>query len=301
MTHQSVLLQTSIEGLDIKPGEIFVDGTLGGAGHSEEVIRRFGNEITVVGIDLDTDALVRSKERLEKLPSFDSSKVFFKEGSFRNIDKILDELGLAHVDKILLDIGTSSFQIEESGRGFSFKLDEPLAMTLSKETLPDEVNARDVVNNWSEKSLSDIIYGFGEERYARKIANAIVSAREEKPIETSGELADIIINAVPASYRHGKIHPATRTFQAIRIAVNDELGALRDGVIKGFERLAPGGRMAVISFHSLEDRIVKDFFREMKNQGKAELITKKPLTPSIEEISENPRSRSAKLRIISKI
>jgi 16S rRNA (cytosine1402-N4)-methyltransferase len=301
MTHTSVLLQTSIEGLDIKPGEIFVDGTLGGAGHSEEVIRRFGNEITVVGIDLDTDALERSKLRLQKLPSFNASKVFFKEGSFRNIDTILDELGFEKVQKILLDIGTSSFQIEESGRGFSFKTDEPLAMTLSKETLPGEVNARDVVNNWSEKSLSDIIYGFGEERYARKIANAIVSSREVKPIETSGELADIIINAVPASYRRGKIHPATRTFQAIRIAVNDELGALRDGVIKGFERLAPGGRMAVISFHSLEDRIVKDFFREMKNEGKATLLTKKPLTPSIEEISANPRSRSAKLRIISKI
>lgn len=301
MTHTSVLLQTSIEGLDIKPGEIFVDGTLGGAGHSEEVIRRFGNDITVVGIDLDTDALERSKLRLQKLPSFNASKVFFKEGSFRNIDTILDELGFEKVQKILLDIGTSSFQIEESGRGFSFKTDEPLAMTLSKETLPGEVNARDVVNNWSEKSLSDIIYGFGEERYARKIANAIVSSREVKPIETSGELADIIINAVPASYRRGKIHPATRTFQAIRIAVNDELGALRDGVIKGFERLAPGGRMAVISFHSLEDRIVKDFFREMKNEGKATLLTKKPLTPSIEEISANPRSRSAKLRIISKI
>lgn len=297
MTHTSVLLQTSIEGLDIKPGEIFVDGTLGGGGHSEEVIKRFGDSVRVIGLDLDSDAVKRSGERLSKL----SSQVTLKQGSFRNIDSLLTELGLSHVHKILLDIGTSSFQIEESGRGFTFKKDEPLTMTFSKETSEGELTARDVVNEWSEKSLADIIFGFGEERYSRKIAKAIVERRAVQSIETTGDLAEIILKATPASYRRGKIHPATRTFQAIRIAVNDELGALKDGIKKGFDMLAPGGRLAVISFHSLEDRIVKEFFREMKNEGKATLITKKPLVPSDVEVKENPRSRSAKLRIISKI
>lgn len=297
MAHTSVLLQTSIEGLDIKPGDIFLDGTLGGGGHSEEVLKRFGDSVTVIGIDLDLDAIERSRERLSKL----SSRVTFKEGSFRNIDSILYDLGISQVHKILLDIGTSSFQIEDSGRGFSFKTDEPLKMTLSKETPTGDVSARDVVNDWSEKSLADIIFGFGEERYARKIAKAIVERRLNQSIETTGDLVEIILKAVPASYRRGKIHPATRTFQAIRIAVNDELGALKEGIEKGFKMLAPGGRMAVISFHSLEDRIVKDFFRQMKNDGKANLLTKKPIVPSQIEVSSNPRSRSAKMRIISKI
>lgn len=297
MTHTSVLLQTSIDGLDIKPGEIFVDGTLGGGGHSEEVIKRFGDSVRVVGLDLDSDAIARTNERLSRI----SSQVTLKQGSFRNIDLILVELGLSHVHKILLDIGTSSFQIEESGRGFTFKKDEPLSMTFSKETPTGDVNAREVVNEWSEKSLADIIFGFGEERYSRKIARAIVERRTIQSIETTNDLVEIILKAVPASYRRGKIHPATRTFQAIRIAVNDELGALKDGITKGFEMLAPGGRMAVISFHSLEDRIVKDFFREMKNEEKAVLITKKPIVPSDEEVRSNPRSRSAKLRIIQKI
>lgn len=297
MAHTTVLLHTSIEGLDIKPGDVFVDGTLGGGGHTEEVVRRFGDAVTVVGIDLDADALTRSQERLSAL----SSKVIFKQGSFRNIDTILAELGITAVQKILLDIGTSAFQIEDSGRGFSFKNDEPLVMTLSKDTSQTGVNAKDVVNEWGEETLSDIIFGFGEERYARRIARAIVERRKLKTIETTGELVEIILSATPASYYRGKIHPATRTFQALRIAVNDELGALKEGIRKGFELLSPGGRMAVISFHSLEDRIVKDYFREMKNEERAVLLTKKPIVPDEKEVMENPRSRSAKLRIISKI
>ena len=305
MTHKSVLLQASIDGLDIKQGDIFVDGTLGDGGHSEEVLRRFGESVTIIGLDLDMDALKRSRERLEKL----SKKTTLKQGSFRNIDKIIAELGLSgpKVDKILLDIGTSTFQIEESGRGFSFKKDEPLQMTFSKQAqgsqgdLETGITARDVVNSWAEESLRDIIYGFGEERYAKRIAEAIVEARARKPIETTSQLEEIIFRATPSSYHHGKIHPATKTFQAIRIAVNDELGALKEGIEKGFECLSPGGRMAVTSFHSLEDRIVKTFFRQLKDEGKATLITKKPIVPSEEEIEANPRSRSAKLRIISKI
>ncbi len=297
MAHTSVLLQASIDGLDLKAGEIFVDGTLGGGGHSEEVIRRFGESVTIIGLDMDVDALKRSRERLENL----GGKIIFRQANFKDIDKILLDLNIPSVQKILLDIGTSSFQIEDSGRGFSFKSDEPLQMTFVKDISPETVTARDVVNDWEEESLGNVIYGFGGERYGRRIARAIVEERGNKPIETTGELVNIIIKATPFSYHRGKIHPATRTFQAIRIAVNDELGALKQGITKGFEKLSVGGRLAVISFHSLEDRIVKDFFKQMKNEGRADLITKKPIIATEEEVEANPRARSAKLRIISKL
>lgn len=298
MPHSSVLLQASIDALAPKEGEIFLDATLDGGGHSEEVLARTGARATIVGIDLDRSTLALAGERLKK--KFPDAKIFLEEGNFRNLDKILEKLKIGAPDKILFDLGTSAFSLEESGRGFSFKSDEPLLMTFKEAPSEEDVTAMDVVNKWGEKTLADIIYGFGGERYSRKIARAIVENREKKAVETSGELREIILKATPHSYHYGKIDPATRTFQAIRIAVNDELGALKEGIEKGFAALTSGGRMAVISFHSLEDRIVKEFFRKMKNEGAAEILTKKPLVASRGEIEANPRARSAKLRIISK-
>ena len=217
------------------------------------------------------------------------------------MDEVLDELGIGKVNRIMLDLGLSSDQFETSGRGFTFKNDEPLLMTFSKNPDVDDLTAGYIVNNWSEASIADIIFGYGEERYARKIAKGIVSYRQKKKIETTGELVEIINQSVPGMYKRGRIHPATRTFQALRIAVNDELNTLKEGLAKGFDRLEKGGRMAVISFHSLEDRIVKHFNIEKKELGLANIITKKPIEASEEEIQNNPRSRSAKLRIIEKI
>jgi 16S rRNA (cytosine1402-N4)-methyltransferase len=212
----------------------------------------------------------------------------------------LDQAGVAGVDGIIFDLGLSSNQIEESGRGFSFKTDEPLLMTMKKDPQSSDITAYEIVNSWSEESLADIIYGYGEDRFARRIAKAIVMAREIQSIETAGQLSDIIASVVP-KFGFKKINPATKTFQAIRIAVNDELGAIKEALPKAFSRLNTGGRISIISFHSLEDRIVKRFFKEKSEAGEGRLINKKPITPSPQEIAENPRSRSAKLRIIEKI
>jgi 16S rRNA (cytosine1402-N4)-methyltransferase len=295
--HISVLLHESIDGLQIQAGEIYVDGTLGSGGHAEVVALTFGGNVQIIGIDMDSEALARATSRFKKI----HANATFVQGNFRNIDTILDSLGVDKVHKILLDIGLSSNQLDESGRGFSFRFDEPLKMTFAKEIGEDDTTADDVVNFWQEDTLETIIRGFGEERYAKKIAHAIVYARSIKPIKTTHQLVEVIKSAVPVRYTTGKLHFATRTFQAIRIAVNQELKALEEGIAKGFERLAPGGRMAVISFHSLEDRIVKNFFRNQTHADLAHLITKKPITASDEEVSINRRSRSAKLRIIEKI
>ncbi len=301
MQHVTVLLHESIDGLDIHENDIFVDGTLGGGGHSEEVVKRFGSKVTVVGIDRDSDALDRTRERLSK---YDHSLHLVQE-NFRNIDSVLKGLNLDHADRILLDLGLSSFQLEESGRGFSFKTDEPLHMTFAKDPSSHLFSADDIVNEWEESSIADVIYGYGEERYARRIARAIVEQRKEKRITTASELAGIVEKAMPSITRKFSLkkrpHAATKTFQALRIAVNDELGSLRDGLRIGFESLSSGGRMAIISFHSLEDRIVKHFYKELEKEGKGKIVTKKALLPSEKESYENPRSRSAKLRIISKI
>jgi 16S rRNA (cytosine1402-N4)-methyltransferase len=294
--HTSVLLHESIDGLAIVPGDIYVDGTLGSGGHAEEVAKRFGNAVRIIGIDMDADALARSRTRLEA----QGAKVTYVQGNFRNIDTILESLEIREVNRILLDIGLSSNQLDESGRGFSFMRDEPLQMTFAKDVVLGDTTAETVVNEWSEETLSTIIYGFGEERYARRIAKAIVEARELEPITTTGQLVEVIASAVPVRYQKGKIHFATRTFQAIRIAVNQELQALEEGLKKSFDMLAFGGRLAVISFHSLEDRIVKNFFRALAQDGKATLVTKKPLEAGEEEQATNRRSRSAKLRIIEK-
>jgi 16S rRNA (cytosine1402-N4)-methyltransferase len=297
--HLTVLLHESIDGLDIRPGDIYLDGTLGGGGHALLALEKTQGKLTVIGLDRDADALARSREALMK-QSTPSSKLILKEANYRDLDKVLDDEGIPKVNRIMLDLGLSSDQFEVSRRGFSFQKDEPLVMTFAKDTEEGNLTAAYIVNNWAEESLADIIYGYGEERYARRIARGIVNYRIKKTIETTTELVEIIKGSVPATYRHGRIHPATKTFQALRITVNDELGSLKTGLQKGFERLENGGRLAVISFHSLEDRIVKHFYKEQEKLGLAEALTKKPIEASEEEEMENPRSRSAKLRILQK-
>jgi 16S rRNA (cytosine1402-N4)-methyltransferase len=292
--HQSVLLNEIIDGLKFQKGDIFLDGTLGGGGHSAEVARRFGDDVKIIGIDLDEDAILRAEKVLAPL----TKNFVLRVESFRNLDKVLDEIGERRVSKILFDLGLSSNQLELSKRGFSFQRDEPLLMTFGSDA---KLTAKEVVNEWQEENLADIIYGFGGERLSRRIAKAIVEARKKQMIETTYQLVNIIKTAVPAWYQRSKIHFATRTFQAIRMAVNDELGTLKDGLEKGFERLVPGGRMAVVSFQSLEDRTVKQFFNNKSRVEELRLINKRVIRPVGEEIRFNPRARSAKLRLIEKL
>jgi len=249
---------------------------------------------------VDRDAIERATKKLEKAGA-DFALVM---ENFRNLDKALEKLATdgkiknPSADRILFDLGWSSNQFELSGRGFSFMRDEPLVMTLSAE--PALITAHDIVNGWEEEVIADVLYGYGEEQFSRRIARGIVKAREKGEIKTTGELVTIIEKAVPAFYRNKKTHPATKTFQALRIAVNDELGALREGLEKAWLALNPGGRLAVITFHSIEDRIVKRMLREKASADLGKLVTKKPSIPSKEELKANPRSRSAKLRIIQK-
>ena len=294
MAHQTVLLHEAIDNLNLKEGDIFVDGTLGAGGHSAYVAERFKDDVEIVAIDRDVDALARSEERLRTL----TNSIFFRKESFRNIDTVLFGLGIKKVNAILLDIGISSDQFEESGRGFSFQKDEPLLMTMSKEE--NRFTAAEILNSFDEDALELILRGFGEEKFSRRIARKIVEIREKKPFKTTFDLNEAVRAATPTAYHRGRLHPSTRTFQALRIAVNEELTALEEGLEKGFKMLEVGGRFAVISFHSLEDRIVKNFFRDKAKEGLGKLITKKPLVPTDEEIDINPRSRSAKLRVIEK-
>lgn len=295
MIHKTVLLKEAIDGLEIKSGEIFLDGTLGGGGHSLEVCERFGDAVVMIGIDLDPEAISRATARLGK-----ECNLLTTQGSFRNIDSLASALGYPQVDKILLDIGLSSNQFEDSGRGFSFQKDEPLIMSFKKDLTEDDLTAREIVNTWDQENIQAILEGYGEEQFAWKISRAIVERRKVKSIETTSELVDIVKSATPKFYHHRKINPATKTFQALRITVNDEIESLKEGIQKSFEILNPNGRLAVISFHSLEDRIVKQFFREKEDSGLGMRITKKPILPTDEEIKENPRSRSSKLRILEK-
>ncbi len=301
--HIPVLKKEAIQGLLVSPHDIYLDGTLGSGGHAEFAIENAGGDITVIGLDKDNNALARSKNRLEnfvKEKGYKNTKLYFIQSSFGDIDKVLNNIGIEKADKIILDIGVSSEEIDISGRGFSFKRDEPLLMTLKDTVEEGDITAEIIVNTWGEETIADIIYAYGEERYSRKIAKAIVLNRDIKPIKTTFDLVNIINSAVPGSYKRGKIHPATRTFQALRITVNDELTTLKNGLINGLNSLKSGGRMAVISFHSLEDRIVKNFFREKSKENQIILINKKPIVPTDEEIEINKRSRSAKLRIIEK-
>jgi len=293
--HRSVLLKEAIEALSLEPGDIYLDATLGTGGHAEEVFRRLPT-VTILGIDLDETMMEIARQRLELLGAHPKLVV----SNFRHLDKALQTLDSGVPTKILFDLGWNTVQFEEGERGFSFQKDEPLVMTFASTAKPEDTTAYDVVNSWQEENIADVIYAYGEERLSRQIAKAIVEAREEGPIKTSLQLAEIVKGAVPIWYKFGRIHPATRTFQALRIVVNDELQALEEGLKKALEALKVGGKIAVISFHSLEDRIVKNFFKLKEAEERLEIINKKPITATEEEIAENPRSRSAKMRIIKK-
>jgi 16S rRNA (cytosine1402-N4)-methyltransferase len=272
----------------------YLDGTLGGAGHALALAKVLNGKINVIGLDNDEQAIIRAEKTLANR----CQKLILQNENYRNLDKVLEQNNIKGVDLILLDLGISSDELDNSGRGFTFSKDEPLLMTMG-DPINYQFTAKDIVNNWDEEVIANIIFGYGEERFARRIARTIINYRQKKKIETTGELKELISVSVPGFYRRGKIHPATKTFQALRIAVNDELGALRDGLRKGYDSLNNGGRMAVIAFHSLEDRIVKDFYKEKMKDG-AKVLTKKPIIASDQEIAENPRSRSAKLRVIEK-
>ncbi|MEK7140611.1 MAG: 16S rRNA (cytosine(1402)-N(4))-methyltransferase RsmH [Patescibacteria group bacterium] len=299
--HRSVLLNEIMAGLlaSQKAGNknlVVVDGTFGGGGHSAEICRR-NKGVKIIAIDQDKGAWKSAQDKFED----SDCDIKFINGNFRDLGEILQKEKVGKVDGVILDLGLSSDQLENSGRGFSFMKDEPLLMTMKENPRPEDLTAEDIVNTWSEQSLADIIYGYGEEKYSRRIAQAIIKARKKTQIKTTFDLVKIIRESVPSSYAKGRINPATRTFQALRIAVNDELRALESGLKEGFEALQTGGRMLVISFHSLEDRIVKRFYRAKKEAGQAILINKKPIIAGAEELRENPRSRSAKLRILEKI
>lgn len=283
LIHTTVLLHESIDGLNLHNGSVYLDGTLGSGGHAEYAEQKGAK---VIGLDRDLEAIERSKKRLNK------DAIFINE-SYRNLDTALQSVGIEKIDAFMLDLGLSSDQFETSGRGFTFQKDEPLLMTFKKDPTEDDLTAYEIVNTWDEANIADIIYGYGDERYARRIAKSIV---ESRPINTTFELVEAVKLGTPSAYHRGRINPATKTFQALRITVNDEINTLKEGLKKGYEALNPGGRMAVISFHSIEDRVTKRFFKEV--EGK--ILTKKPIVPSDEEKIRNPRSRSAKLRIIEK-
>ena len=305
--HVSVLLNECLDALNIKDDGIYVDCTLGGAGHSSHILQRLSKDGLLVGIDQDTDALKAAGERLKE---YENKKLV--HNNFHNIDSILEELDIPKVDGILMDLGVSSYQLDEGERGFSYMKDAPLDMRMNRDR---EFSAYDVVNSYSMEDLWRIIRDYGEEKFAKRVAEFIVNRREEKPIETTLELVDIIKAAIPAKARREGPHPDKRTFQAIRIEVNGELEILNKAIEDGVNRLNKGGRMAIITFHSLEDRIVKLKFRELANPctcpkefpicvcGKkplVKLISRKAIDPSKEEVEENPRSRSAKLRVIER-
>lgn len=295
MKHITVLLEESIDGLQIKDKGVYLDGTLGSGGHTEAICES-AEDVTVIGIDADYDAVRRSKKRLEEK----NCQMFFEVANNYTLDRILEKLNISQIDGAIFDLGFSSDQLENSGRGFSFQKDEPLLMTMDENPNPSDLTAKEIVNEWAVDSLISILEGYGEEKFAWRIANKIIEEREKGEIKTTGQLVRIIDSAVPKFYLRKKIHPATKTFQALRIAVNNEIEHLRITLRKAFESLSPGGRLCVISFHSIEDRIVKRYFRSLSDQDEAIRITKKPIKPSSREVRENPRSRSAKLRIIEK-
>lgn len=289
--HTSVLLQEVLSYLSIQPNEWYIDGTLGGGGHSFEILRLGGN---VLGIDVDEDALRHVTEKQESEKSELKGKLVLAQGNFQDLDLIAKEHGISSVSGILLDLGVSSYQLEQPEKGFSFA-EGPLDMRMDR-TLT--VKAADLVNGLTEKELTELFTRLGEERFAKSLARTIVDYRKEKPIETTKELADLIMKKVP--YRQEGIHPATRVFQALRIAVNDELNVVREVLPKAVTLLKSGGQIAVISFHSLEDRIVKHAFLDFEEQGLGTVITKKPVVAGEEEVLQNRRSRSAKLRVFEK-
>lgn len=291
--HTTVLLTETVDGLGLKKNDTAIDATVGAGGHAELLAKAVGKG-TIVAIDADESSLKLAKEKLEGT----SAKVIYLQGNFRNLKALAQDAGVTHAEGIIFDLGWRTEQLS-SGRGFSFKADEPLLMTLAS-SHEGMLTAKDIIAGWDEEEIAKMIREYGEERFSGRIARAIVEARRKKPIETALQLAEIISASVPSFYRNGRIHPATRTFQALRIAVNDELEALKQALRDALDILTPGGRVAVISFHSLEDRIVKNTFREAEDNGQGIRITKKPIVPTRAEQVVNPRSRSAKLRIFEK-
>ncbi|ADL51492.1 16S rRNA (cytosine(1402)-N(4))-methyltransferase RsmH [Clostridium cellulovorans] len=306
--HVSVLLEECIEGLSIKPDGIYVDCTLGGAGHSFEIVKQLTSEGRLIGIDQDTNAINAAKEKLK-----DYNNVTYVHDNFHNIGEILENLNIDKVDGILMDLGVSSHQLDVAERGFSYMKDAPLDMRMNQER---DFSAYDIVNTYSEEQLFKIIRDYGEEKFAKRIASFIVKNRNEKTIETTFQLVEIIKNAIPAKARREGPHPAKRTFQAIRIEVNKELEILDKAINDGIDKLALDGRICIITFHSLEDRIVKNIYKEQANpctcpkefpicicnrKPKVKIISRKPIEASAEELEYNPRSRSAKLRVAEKI
>jgi 16S rRNA (cytosine1402-N4)-methyltransferase len=292
--HQSVLLDKAVSYLNLRRGAVVVDATVGGGGHSEEILKNILPGGMLIGIDADMEALAIARDRLQNF----SGSFALVNDNFRNIDRILKIQNIKNVDAVLLDIGISSYQLDDASRGFSIRSDASLDMRMDKSS---GITAYDVVNKFKEDKLSEIIEKFGEERFHNRVARFIKDARERKPIKTTGELAEIVKRAVGYKYRNLRIHPATRTFQAIRIFVNDELGALEEVLKSAVFWLKPGGRIVVISFHSLEDRIVKNIFKGYSKLGVLKIMTKKPLIPEREEVINNPRSRSAKLRVAERM
>ncbi|MCR5185807.1 MAG: 16S rRNA (cytosine(1402)-N(4))-methyltransferase RsmH [Clostridia bacterium] len=303
--HVSVMLDECIDGLNIKPDGTYVDGTMGGAGHSIEIVKRLSSNGKLIGIDRDKEAIAASKERLK-----DFNNVIYIHNNHDNIKEILCEIGIDSVDGILLDLGVSSYQLDNPERGFSYMSDSSLDMRMDK---TQEKTAKEIVNFYSEKKLADIIFEYGEEKYSRRIAKNICLYRKNKMIETTGELVNIIKESVPFS---NDGHPAKRTFQAIRIEVNDEIETLYNSVMNSIDSLKSGGRLCVLTFHSLEDRTVKKAFKAAEGIctcppglpycvcgaiKKGKVITKKPLLPTEEEMRINSRSKSAKLRIFEKV
>lgn len=307
-SHYSVMLKECIESLNIKPGGIYVDATLGMGGHSYEIASRLSGG-RLIAIDRDSKALERSGERLK--PFMD--RISLVHGNFRDMEAVLDGLGIDKVDGMLFDLGVSSPQLDESERGFSYMADAPLDMRMDRD---DPITASDIVNSWPKDKIKRILYDFGEERYAPRIAEEITRYRQNKKIETTLELVGIIKSAMPASALREKQHPAKRSFQALRIAVNDELEAISQVLSTAADRLNTGGRLAVISFHSLEDRIVKNAIASRENgctcprdfpvcvcgfEQTLKSVTRRPILPEADEISVNPRSRSAKLRVAERV
>lgn len=303
--HKPVLFRETIEALNIRPGGVYIDGTMGGGGHSEAILQRLDTG-RLLSIDQDPDALRAGRERLKQYPC--STIV---QGNFCRMDELAREQGMEAADGILLDIGVSSYQLDTPERGFSYHHDAPLDMRMSREG----VSAGDLVNSLPQQELAGIIFRYGEDRNANRIARGICEAREEAPIETTAQMAEIVKASVPAAVRRGEGHPARKTFQALRIAVNGELDRLKEGLEAGFSLLRPGGRFAVITFHSLEDRIVKQQMNEWcqgcicpkdfpvcvcGRKPKGRLVYKKGLAPSPEELEENPRARSSRLRVFEK-
>ena len=306
--HVSVLLQECIDGLNIKPDGIYVDGTLGGAGHSSQIAQRLTTG-RLIGIDRDPVALAAAGKRLEPY----KDRVTLVHSNFCEMDQVLENLGIKGVDGILMDLGVSSPQLDDGERGFSYMVDAPLDMRMNNE---DALSAQVVVNTWPQEELKRILYTYGEERYAPQIAAAICRRREERPITTTLELVDIIRSAMPPAALREKQHPAKRSFQAIRIAVNDELGSVERAMEVAIPLLNPGGRLAIITFHSLEDRIVKTAMADAAKgctcppqfpvcvcgkKPKVKLISRKPIVSTPEELEANPRARSAKLRVCEKL